>query len=330
MITDNQGRTVNYIRMSVTDRCNLRCFYCCSPGSVKFIPHNEILRYEEMFILAKAAQKLGVEKLRLTGGEPFVRRGFMGFLELLQTHCPRLDVRITTNGTLLKGKAAKLKGLGVNQINVSLDTLIPARFEKITGKDLFHNVYSGIMHCLDQGLQVKLNVVAVKELNSDELPAFLDLAMQYGLDVRFIEFMPIGTSTSWQDKNIWKADEILASAAALAPLTPVTHDHKTDGPARMFTITGTKGRLGVISPMTHHFCLSCNRLRITSNGRLRTCLFSDKEYRLRPILRNPGLSSGTIIKILKHATQNKPLGYKILQEKRKAQVCNKIMHAIGG
>ncbi|BBD07357.1 GTP 3',8-cyclase MoaA [Desulfovibrio ferrophilus] len=330
MIVDSHGRVVRYMRLSVTDRCNLRCFYCRSCEDLQSIPHDHILTYEEMLSLAKAAQQMKVEKLRLTGGEPFVRRDFLAFLGMLREDCPDLDVRITTNATLLSGKVPALKHLGVKRVNISLDTMSPAKFQEITGRDMFDRVRQGIDDCLHYGLKVKINVVAVRGVNDDELPAFLDFARTHPVDVRFIEFMPIGCATRWKGSSTWKSSEILADATKYATLEPLPRSRETDGPARMFSIKDGQGHIGLISPLTNHFCDTCNRLRITSDGKLRTCLFSDKEFNLRKVMRHPKLGPEAALRVMRLAAINKPIGHELLRQKINNQVCNKVMSSIGG
>ncbi|WP_028586994.1 GTP 3',8-cyclase MoaA [Desulfocurvus vexinensis] len=330
MLVDGYGREVSYLRLSVTDRCNLNCFYCRTGQEMEYIPHENILTYEEMVVLARAARALRVEKLRLTGGEPFARRDFLAFLGLLREQCPELDVRITTNATLLAGKAAAVKHLGIRRINISMDTLDPAKFLEITGRDMLDRVLAAIDECLGLGLRVKINVVAMKGVNDMELPAFVRLACDKPVDVRFIEFMPIGASTRWNDAATWTAREIIAQAGAMVRLTPLERHGRSGGPARLFAIEGGQGRLGVISPLSDHFCTSCNRLRVTSDGRLRTCLFSDKEYRLRPALRHPRLGIDHVVGIMRRALRTKPMGYELLELRRRAQVCDRVMSSIGG
>lgn len=330
MIVDSHGRVVRYMRLSVTDRCNLRCFYCRSCEDLESIPHEDILTYEEMLSLAKAAQEMDIQKLRLTGGEPFVRRDFLAFLGMLREECPGLDVRITTNATLLSGKVPALKHLGVKRINISLDTMDPAKFKEITGRDMYDRVRQGIEECLRYGLKVKINAVAARGINDDELPLFIDFARNNPVDVRFIEFMPIGCATRWKGSTSWTSAEILEAAKQHATLTPLSRSHDTDGPARVFTIDGGVGRIGLISPLTNHFCNTCNRLRITSDGKLRTCLFSDKEFNLRRVLRHPRLGLKAALKIMRLAAINKPIGHDLLRMKLENQVCNKVMSSIGG
>jgi len=328
-MTDGFGRTVNYLRLSVTDRCNLRCLYCSSPD-VRFIPHGDILRYEELIQLVDLAHSLGIGKIRLTGGEPLARRNFLFLLESIMARHPDIDLRLTTNGVLLPGKAAVMKELGVGAINISLDALNPETFERITGRDEFRAVRKAIDEVLAQGPRLKINAVGLKGVNDGELKHFLNFAMEHPVDVRFIEFMPMGGQTVWSPESYWSADEILADAARMVELSPEASG-KRDGPARMFRLAGGKGRFGVISPMSNHFCDSCNRLRITPDGRLRTCLFSDREYRLRPLLRNPKLGLEAARRVLLLALARKPRGYELLKLRQaRDPAALKRMSAIGG
>ena len=291
-LEDGHGRTVRYIRLSVTDRCNLRCTYCRS-GMETFIPHESVLRYEEMEQLVDMAMDMGVEKVRLTGGEPFARKGFADFLERLRAAHPALDIRVTTNGTLIGPHIQTLKAIGLNAVNLSLDTFDRDKFEQITGRDLFGKVRENMDALLDAGIPFKLNAVAMRGFNDDELPAFIDYAMRHPIDVRFIEFMPMGEGTRWSDSCFWSAPDILDAVKGLVAVAPVEQEQRNGGPARLYTLSGPDGpglgRLGLISPLSSHFCTSCNRLRITSDGALRTCLFDDREYRLRNALRHPKL-----------------------------------------
>ncbi len=328
-LTDARGRTVSYLRLSVTDRCNLRCQYCDSRMR-QWLSHKDVLRYEEFLDLMGLGQKLGIGKVRLTGGEPFARRGFMEFVEAARTRFPGLDLRLTTNATLLTPFAPRLAAAGVTRINISLDTLDPATFARITGQDLYHEVRRGLDACLTAGIRVKLNAVAMRGVNDSELAGFIDLARQLPIDVRFIEYMPMGGS-EWRPEQVWRAGEILAEARSLAELTPLARDVEVSGPAQMFSIAGGAGRFGLITPLSNHFCGTCNRLRITSGGVLRTCLFSDRVYRLRGALRHPKLGLPAVERILRLASQVKPLGFELLAARRAGErVCATAMSAIGG
>ena len=326
---DGRGRPISYLRLSITDRCNLACFYCRQENA-QFIPHESILRYEEMLALAEVAKRMRIDKIRLTGGEPFARKGFMGFLGRLAKACPDADLRITTNATLLAGRARELARIGVKRLNISLDSLAAENFAKITGQAMLPKVLAGIEESLSAGIRVKVNTVGLKGLNDAELPAFLDLARELDIEVRFIEYMPIGAETRWTTDYFWPSEDILTQARELTELTPIHHGVASSGPARVFALAGGRGRVGVISALTNHFCATCNRVRITSDGRLRPCLFSDREYRLRPLLRHPKLGPEACLKVIRLALASKPVGHEILEARRQASVCGRGMSAIGG
>jgi len=329
-LTDRYGRKVSYMRVSVTDRCNLRCSYCVSQD-MSFIPHPTILRYEEILDLMGIGVSLGVDKIRFTGGEPFVRKGFMGFLESAALRHPSVELCVTTNATLIEPFIPRLAEAGVKRLNISLDTLDPAKFERITKRNLFHDVRSNIDRAVEAGLNVKVNVVAMGGVNQDELPAFVSMASSLPIDLRFIEFMPIGDGTRWSRDAVWLAKDILGGIKDLVELEPVAREKRTGGPARMYDIKGGQGRIGIISPYSNHFCASCNRLRLTSDGNLRTCLFSDRVYRLRPALRHPRLGLPFVDRIIRKATQAKPMGHKLLETMPSGGgVCHTRMSAIGG
>jgi cyclic pyranopterin phosphate synthase len=329
VLTDKLGRTVNYLRLSVTDRCNLRCMYCVTKD-FQFIPHPNILRYEEMLRLIDIASTMNIGKLRLTGGEPFARKGFMDFISNVMVQHPEMDLRITTNGTLIEPLVPDLKKLGVSRLNISLDTLDRATFKEVTGRDHLEDVLSTIHACLSAGIRIKINAVAMKGINDNELNSFIDFARENPLDLRFIEFMPMGDNTK-SDSRFWSADDILEQGRKYAVLKKIQVKKENHGPARMYSIEGGKGRLGLISPVSSHFCSTCNRLRITSDGNLRTCLFSDRTYRLRNILRSPALGDDALRKVIAAATRDKPLGYHLLEQRSGCKgVCETQMSAIGG
>ena len=330
LLSDSLGRAVRYIRLSVTDRCNLRCAYCRN-GFETFIPHESILRYEEMEQLVDLAVSLGVGKLRLTGGEPFVRRGFVDFLERLRVRHPSLDIRLTSNGTLLGPVVPRLKALGINAVNLSLDTFDRKKFARLTGRDLLPQVFESMQALLQARVPFKINVVAMLGVNDEELPLFLDYALHHPVEVRFIEFMPMGKDTCWSSERFWSADKILAAARETCLVEPLADDREVEGPACSYLLTRghRQGRLGLIAPLSHPFCVSCNRLRLTSEGTLRTCLYDDREYRLRGALRHPCLGIGAVRRIVALAVSRKPFGFRLL-EKCHTAVSSRRMNAIGG
>ncbi|MDR3631765.1 MAG: GTP 3',8-cyclase MoaA [Desulfocapsaceae bacterium] len=299
LLVDQFSRTISYLRLSITDRCNLRCIYCQPKKieetvphwkSVEILQHRDLLTYEELLHFASVAVSMGMDKIRLTGGEPLVRRGILNFIRSLNNLEGLKQIRLTTNGVLLPELAEPLFQAGIRHLNISLDTLKPEKFARITGRDLFHTVWQGIQIAKNLGFQVKLNVVAMRGINDDEFRDFAHLALQEPLQVRFIEFMPVGEQAGWDKKDFISASEIQSLIMQEGTLTP-QKGQRSEGPARVFSLTdreGRQGSVGFISPISHHFCDSCNRLRLTSEGRLRSCLLSDQETDIREILRSGG------------------------------------------
>jgi cyclic pyranopterin phosphate synthase len=291
------------------------------------------MRYEEMSYLIDILWHEGVRKIRFTGGEPFARRDFTPFLvELARTH-PELAIHVTTNGTLLKNKIPLLKDLGLAGLNISLDTLDREKFKKITGRDFYLDVRRAIDEALEAGLRTKVNVVALQGVNDNEINEFVAFAKDHPLDLRFIEFMPIGGTCPWDKDHYWSATDIRKSIEELTPLVPEPSRESTRGPARMFALPGGKGRIGIISALSDHFCEECNRLRVTAEGKFRPCLFSDKEYAVLPLLRKNERSREEIIRFLNEVTAKKPMGYMLLQAIQpcdNAHVCSRMMSTIGG
>ncbi len=298
-LVDQFSRTISYLRLSITDRCNLRCMYCLPDSAdetethlktIDVLEHSQLLTYEELLRFVSVAVSMGMTKVRLTGGEPLVRRGVLGFIQGLDRMEGLEQIRLTTNGVLLEEKAEQLFQAGIKNLNISLDTLQPEKFARITGKDLFYKVWRGIEKARDIGFRVKLNVVAMRGVNDDEFLDFARLALEKPYQVRFIEFMPVGEKSTWDKKYFYAARDIQALIAGTHDLNP-EKGLKTEGPARVFQIAdekGRRGKVGFISPISHHFCDSCNRLRLTSEGRLRSCLLNDQETDIRGILRGGG------------------------------------------
>ncbi|MGI6657338.1 MAG: GTP 3',8-cyclase MoaA [Desulfobulbus sp.] len=334
-LTDLFARTISYLRLSLTDRCNLRCMYCVSdkePGGPPRLPHHKLLTYEELLRVVRVAVGLGIRKVRLTGGEPLVRRGVMGFIRRLGRIDGLSDVRITTNGVLLAEHARELFESGVTKVNISLDSLRPERVAAITGVDCFARVWQGIETALAVGFApVKINVVAMRHVNDDEILDFARLTLRMPIQVRFIEFMPIGASSRWSTETYIDSDAIMARLAAERPLVPQQRSGENDGPARVYRWgEGAIGSVGVISPLSHHFCDQCNRLRLTAAGALRSCLLHDDEIDLRFVLR-AGPDDEPVRQALLAAIRNKPQGHQ-LKERMGAGVfdCHGRMSRIGG
>lgn len=329
-LADGRGRAVRYLRLSVTDRCNLRCLYCHSNARHSFIPHEQVLRYEEMARMVGIMRRLGVQKVRLTGGEPFVRKGCADFLVMLRRRFPELDLRITSNGTLLPQYLDALREARVSAVNLSLDSFDRRTFARVTGRDMLPGVLNALDALLGAGIAVKINAVGLRGINDGQMADFVHAARTLPVDVRFIEFMPMGGDTLWCEGNFWPADAMLEAARACTPLEPVPAGADNAGPARMFRLPGGRGRLGFITPLSNHFCDACNRLRLTSDGRLRTCLFADGEYALRPALRHARLDDAAIARMVRAACRRKPVGAEILRQRRGAAVALKAMWGIGG
>ena len=329
------SRTISYLRLSLTDRCNLKCMYCVTEdeqsGCLTKLSHDELLSYEELLRVVRVAVDMGISKLRLTGGEPLVRTNIMHFIEQLAEIDALHDIRITTNGVLLEQYARGLITAGVNKINISLDTLQPKRFAQITGVDCFEKVWNGIAKARSVGFSpVKLNMVVMRGINDDELLDFAEMSRQTELQVRFIEFMPIGTSSRWDKRTYMSTDEIMERIKTMGPLIPVSGG-RADGPASVYRLgEDALGKLGFISPISHHFCDRCNRLRLTSEGMLRACLLHDEETDLRSVLRRGG-TDGDIRETLLTVIRNKPKGHQMEERlKEHGSDCHGRMSRIGG
>ncbi len=316
-VVDHFSRTISYLRLSVTDKCNLRCRYCMPQVSEKdlvasreFLPHHQLLHYEELLRVVRCAVALGLSKLRLTGGEPLLRNDIVDFVEQLTTIAGLEQIRLTTNGVLLERYANQLYQLGIRHLNISLDTLSREKFTRITGRDLFSKVWQALNTVIEMGFQVKLNVVAMKGINDDEFCSFADFALNNPVQVRFIEFMPTGDAGSWHYRRFVAVENIRQLIEPLGKMT-LQAPESSAGPARIYTLetkTGKRGRVGFISPLSHHFCESCNRLRLTAEGRLRACLLHDTETDLKALLRGGG-SDEQIMAAIREAIINKPKGH---------------------
>jgi cyclic pyranopterin phosphate synthase len=307
---DAYNRSISYLRISVTDRCNLRCIYCMPPEGVPWRSHAEILRYEEIETVVRAAARLGITKVRLTGGEPLVRPGIVDLVQLL-AHVPRVDdLAMTTNGILLARYAAALAEAGLQRVNVSLDTLRPERFQRITRRGKLADVLEGIEAARRVGLEpVKINTVVIRGMNDDEVVDLARKTMEAGWDIRFIEVMPVGNGAlagdDWRERVVTGGEVRRKIEAALGELEPAKVS-VGGGPARYYRLPGASGTLGFITPLSEHFCYACNRLRLTSDGQLRPCLLSDQEIDLRTPLRN-GADVLEIRALLLQGIERKPM-----------------------
>ena len=298
-----------------------------SEEGVRFIPHNEILSYEEMLRIIGLSVQLGVRKVRLTGGEPLVRKDIVHFIKKLGEIDRLKEITLTTNGVLLKEFAHDLRKCGICRINVSMDTLRPERFSQITRMDLFDRVWEGIEEAEAAGLApIKINVVAMRGVNDDEVIDFARLTYKKPYHVRFIELMPVGETNDEVLDRFVPAEEILDQISTLGPIRPVASG-PLDGPAQRYALEGAIGEIGIIGALSHHFCETCNRLRLTSDGRLRGCLFSDQETDIKTPLRH-GRGDAYLLKLITNTILNKPKEHG--RDSRNLRKCVRPMHSIGG
>lgn len=280
---DGLGRNINYLRISVTDRCNLRCRYCMPEEGIGKKEHIEMLTLEEIFEVVKVCAGLGTDKIRITGGEPLVRKGLIGLIAKITALESIKDIALTTNGLLLKKLAHELKDAGLKRINVSLDTMNEKKYKYITRGGNIKDVLEGIDEALKVGLTpIKINTVLVKGFNEDEIENFIKLTLNENIDVRFIELMPLGQAASFASEHYLPNTEVLERFGELQPVEAVDRS----SPAKYYKLPGAKGRVGLINPISHKFCDNCNRIRLTADGKLKPCLHSDKEIDVRGILRD--------------------------------------------
>ncbi len=328
-LLDFHNRRINYLRISITDRCNLRCHYCMPKEGVSQFGHSEILRYEEILRLAALAVQKGITKIRITGGEPLVRKDAVQLIQQLSQLKGVQDLSLTTNAILLEEFAPALFQAGLKRVNISMDSLSPEKYREITRGGDLSRVWAGVEAARRAGLSpIKINVVAITGLNDGEILKFAQLTMQDPFQVRFIEFMPIGVSSEWSPERYLSSREIKRRIESLYPLTPVdggVNDH--GGPARLFKFPGARGEIGFISPISDHFCNSCNRLRLTPDGKLKTCLFSEEEMDLKQLLRS-GCSDEELERKLDEAISTKPLRHGAIGGLMKR--CHRPMVKIGG
>ncbi len=295
------------------------------------IGHDDILRYEEILRVVKVAVKVGIVKVRVTGGEPLVRRGIVDFLASLKTMDDLKDISLTTNGILLEAFAERLFNTGIRRINISLDSLNPEKYASITRGGNLEAVLRGIETAHNVGFSpIKINAVVIKGTNDDEILDFAKLTLEKPYQIRFIELMPIGEAGVDNNDKFVSNNSVMERINRSYTLYPVTENRNlTDGPARTYRIKGAKGKLGFISPMSHHFCKSCNRLRLTADGHLRACLLSDEEFDLKGPLR-AGCSDSELEDLIKMVIAKKPSGHNISCDEVHIKKCVRDMHSIGG
>ncbi len=310
-LTDSLGRNINYLRLSVTDRCNMRCFYCMPKEGVEKKPHESVLSYEELLLIAETAVGLGIEKIRITGGEPLVRAGIIGFLEKLALIPGLRHLALTTNGLLLEKLAANLFNAGVQRLNVSLDSLNPETFGEITRGGDLKRVLAGLDAAEWAGFPPpKINCVIMRGVNDGEILDFVEMTRTRGNSIRFIEYMPAVKDDEWQRYSI-PGEEILQRISAHHSLETIDKG-PFSGPSRDFRIPGARGSIGIITAVSGHFCSECNRIRVTSTGQAKGCLFSDGKTDLIPWLRPPDREG--LAKVLESIVSTKPERHEISRD----------------
>jgi molybdenum cofactor biosynthesis protein A len=311
---DRFGRDITYLRISVTDLCNLRCKYCMPESGVESLCHSDILSLEEIVEIVKVAAKNGITKIRLTGGEPLVRRGFVHLCKEISKIEQIEDIAITTNGVHLKNMADDLFENKVKRINFSLDTLVKEKYNDITRRNDFEKTMESLFYAIEKGFKVKLNVVLIGGFNDDEIENFVKLANDYDLEVRFIELMQIGETANWSK------DKFVSNKIVLEKVPKLEFDG-VSGVAKIYKIKGQKGKIGLISPISCSFCSDCNRIRLTSDGKLKPCLHSKDEINLK------GLSGEELEEVFKRGIFDKPEKHHLEEGKSESA---RDMNKIGG
>jgi GTP 3',8-cyclase len=307
---DQFGRSIEYLRISVTDRCNFRCLYCMPQEGLAWLPKADILSYEEITGVVRQLAPLGLRRLRITGGEPTIRPQIHELIRMLRAIPEIEDIAMSTNGVRLPEMGQTLRDCGLDRVNMSVDSLRPERIATIARRNLGFDPVRAALAAQSAGLDpIKLNMVVMRGINDDEIVDLAQLTREHPWHVRFIELMPVGDMRELTWEHIVPSDEILARLGAVAPLTPAAGPARGNGPAAYYSWPGAAGTIGVITPMTHTYCASCNKVRLTADGRLRTCLFGDHEVDLRTPLR-AGLP---LEPLFRDALANKPKEHELLQ-----------------
>jgi len=300
---DGYGRIIDYLRISITDRCNFRCSYCMPPEGVELIEHSEVLSYEELLRIITILGQHGVNKIRLTGGEPLVRKGLVQFIRNIKEFGSIKDLAMTTNGSLLGDMAYDLKVAGLNRVNISIDTNNPEGFSQITGRGQLTDVVRGIQSAIEVGLSpVKLNVVVTEVLSEEDIIYFIDQVYKFPIAVRFIEYMPIGRCGVKPEYSIGAIKNMISTAGRGELQSAV--GTTGSGPAKYYRLPQALGLFGFITPITDHFCQNCNRIRLTADGKIKPCLLSNHEIDIKTALRGGG-SDQAIYQLFSKALQEK-------------------------
>ncbi len=309
-LVDQFGRSIEYLRISVTDRCNFRCQYCMPLEGLPWLPKQEILRYEEIAEIVRQLAPLGLRRLRITGGEPTIRPQLASLIRLLRVIPGVEDIALSTNGVKLPEMAAELFDAGLNRVNISADSMRPDRVIAIARRDLGFDIVRSALAAERAGISpVKINVVVMRGINDDEVADFAALTRTHPWHIRFIELMPVGELRELTWEHVVPTDEVLARVRALGALEPDAGPALGNGPAVYWRFTDAPGSIGVITPMTHTYCESCNRVRLTADGRLRTCLFGDHEVLLRDAVR----AGEPLEPLFRKALAEKPKAHDLLQ-----------------
>ena len=311
-LRDQFGRSIEYLRISVTDRCNFRCLYCMPAEGLPWLPKSEILSYEEIAGVVGQLAPLGLRRLRITGGEPTIRPELDQLIRLLRAVPEIEDIALSTNGARLPELAPRLRDAGLDRINMSADSLRPDRIAAIARRNLRFDPVTAAVAAERVGIApIKINVVVMRGINDDEIEDFGRLTLEHAWHVRFIELMPVGEMSGLTWEHVVPSDEVLSRIAELGTLTPDGGPARGNGPAKYYRLPGAPGSVGVITPMTHTYCASCNRVRLTADGRLRTCLFGDHEVLLREALRG----GQPLEPLFRQALADKPKEHALLQMK---------------
>ena len=328
---DKFDREINYLRVSITDRCNLHCSYCRPKEGISLKGHEDILRYEEIIRIVSMAVKLGLIKVRITGGEPLVRRGFIEFIAELKKINGLQDISLTTNGILLEEYAQGIFDAGIHRINISLDSLNKEKYFHITNGGNLDAVLQGIAQAEEIGFSpIKINAVAIKGFNDDEVLAFAKLAADKPFQVRFIELMPMGRSNRDHGEHYLPMTQLIQKISAKYELEQLkVKKSKSAGPATIFRIKGGRGEVGFINPVSSHFCSTCNRLRLTADGRLRACLLKEEEIDLKKAL-SENCSDAELEGLIREAILLKPKHHDLDCSDRHLKKCHRDMSEIGG
>ena len=328
-LTDKFGRQITYLRLAVTDRCNLRCQYCMPAHGIDIVDRKELLTFKEMYRITRVLSELGVNKVRLTGGEPFVRKNFIDFLEMLSFNDKLDEINITTNGALISKHISKLEELKINTINLSIDSLSKENFAKITRRDVFDEVYSTLEALEKSNLKLKLNAVVQSGVNTHELIDFIEFTKQKNIAVRFIEEMPFNGTGQRETKEVWNYTKILESINShYKNIIPLQSDKSST--SHNFKIPGYQGSFGIIPAFTRTICNDCNRIRITSTGLFKNCLFDEGVFNIRDFIRD-GASNDDLKKMFLSIVKEKPEnGFIAEANRKKNKKVSESMSTIGG